>query len=174
MPTIMCTRCLWGVIGSGGALPARQRATNEASRLTTWSARDVTTNAGRIVVALEEATYLTVVFPLVPLPDFLRAFTSALASALDALDVAGAHVASEVDAIGRSARFARNDNRSLLGSVNDVAFHADVLLERVPRLDRAILNRVQRELNDMPHVHREPPFPSEAARRIFQAPSVVH
>lgn len=115
MPTIMCTRYLWGLIGSGGALPARQRATNEASRLTTWSARDVTTNAGRIVVALEEATYLTVVFPLVPLPDFLRAFASAVASALEALDVAGAHVASEVDAIGRSARFARTTTAAFSG-----------------------------------------------------------
>lgn len=69
--------------------------------------------------------------------------------------------------------FAKNDNRSLLGSVNDVAFHASVLLEHERRMTFATLHRTQMELNQMPHVHREPAFPDQAIRFLFgQAHSV--
>ncbi len=73
----------------------------------------------------------------------------------------------EAWAIIEDARFARNDNRSLLGSLNDVAFHVDALLEKERRVTLAALEQVQVELNHMPHVGREPAFSDQATRLLF-------
>ena len=170
----MCTHGLWNVIGGRGALPQRHQTDAHPSRLAVWSARDVSTAAGRIVVALEESTYLTIVCPLLPLPGFVPAFAASVGTALESLGIPTDLAQSEVAAIVRSVSFARNDNRSLLGSVNDVAFHADVQLEGARRNDLSALIRAQKELNDMPHVHREPPFPSQAVRLLFRTAFAVH
>jgi hypothetical protein len=124
--------------------------------------------------ALEESTYLTVVCPLFPLPAFASTFAVSVATALHGLGIPAAVVDAEVAAIVEGTSFARNDNRSLLGSVNDVAFHADVQLEDARRGDRSALERVQNELNEMPHVHREPLFPSQAVRLLFRSAFAVH
>jgi hypothetical protein len=169
----MCTRRLWEAIGGRGALPQRRRTT-KTSRLAVWSAHDVSTAAGRVVVALEESTYLTIVCPLVRLPDFVRVFAASVGAALEDLDIPIGLVQSEVSGIVEGVSFVRNDNRSLLGSVNDVAFHATVLLQGARRSDLAALSRAQRELNEMPHVRKEPPFPSQAVRLLLLPASTVH
>jgi hypothetical protein len=87
VPIIMCTRGLWGAIGGGGALPQRLRTNPSTSRLAAWSARDVPTAAGRVVVALEESTYLTIVCPLLRLPDFVAAFATSVGAALEDLGI---------------------------------------------------------------------------------------
>jgi hypothetical protein len=134
----------------------------------------VSTAAGHIIVALEESTYLTVVCPFVPLPGFLPAFAASVATALQGLGIPGGVVDSEAAAIVSATTFARNDNRSLLGSVNDVAFHTDVQLEDARLGDILALDRAQRELNEMPHVQREPAFPSQAVRLLFRSTVAVH
>jgi hypothetical protein len=97
-----------------------------------------------------------------------------VATALEGLGIPAGIVDSETAAIVEGTSFARNDNRSLLGSVNDVAFHADVLLEHAQRGDLAALERVQSELNEMPHAHRKPPFPAQAVRLLLRSTFAVH
>jgi hypothetical protein len=125
------------------------------------------TRAGYLVVGLEENTHLTVLCPLLPQPEFVRTFAVSVEVALRALSLP-AHVAqAEAQAIVKYAHLAKNDNRSLLGSVNDVAFHASVALEDEHHLTLAKLHRIQMELNHMPHVNREPPFPDQATRFLL-------
>ena len=174
MPTIMCTRRLWNAIGGGGALPRRGPAEPRFSLLGAWSAGEVPTRAGHLVVAIEESTYLTAVCPLVRLPAFVRVFAASVGAALEDLGVSTDAAEREVMAIVEGVTFARNDNRSLLGSATDVAWHASILLERARVGDLSALARVQRELNDMPHVNRQPPFPSQAVRFLFHADPSVH
>jgi hypothetical protein len=64
-------------------------------------------------------------------------------------------------------RFAKNDNRSLLGSVNDVAWHVNGEIEDERRITADVLRRLQVRLNDMPHAKRDPAFPDHAVRRLF-------
>ncbi len=168
MPAIMCTRALWSAIGGRGPLPQRETAVDRRCRLQAWCARELFTPVGPVVVALEETTYLTLVFPLFPLPDFNAAFAAALASQLSVLDVPEAAVEAEVEAIVHRARFAKNDNRSLLGSVNDVAFHVIAELGGSRRLSPDVIERAQTRLNGMPHVHREPSFPDQATTLLFR------
>ncbi len=167
MPTIMCTRNLWLAIGGRTALSARTGRHIRGTKLGAWSARELPTRAGYLVVGLEEHTYLTVLCPLVPQPEFIHAFAASVEAALGALSVQVRIAQLEAQTIVKEAVFAKNDNRSLLGSVNDVAFHASVLLENERHITVATLHRIQMELNQMPHVHREPPFPDQAIRFVF-------
>lgn len=144
------------------------------TRLGTWSACEVMTRAGHLVVALEESTYLTAMCPLVRLPAFVRVFAASVGAVLEDLGIQTDLAHLEATAIVEGATFAKNDNRSLLGSLNDVSFHAQVRLENARHGDLAALARVQRELNDMPHVHQEPAFPSQAVRLLFQPGHSVH
>ena len=68
---VMCARRLWTLIGGRGPLPERHVDAAPQRKLGAWSAQDVDTDMGRLVVALEEFTYLTVVFPVVPVSAFL-------------------------------------------------------------------------------------------------------
>lgn len=174
MPVIMCTKDLWKRMGRNDPLPARAQIRETGCQLAAWSARAERTDAGNMVVALEESTYLTVVCPLVPLPMFVRVFAASLGAALDVIGVPPGAVDIEVEAVLDRTTFAKNDNRSLLGSVNDVAFHAQVLLEGSAVLDLARIGYAQHKLNQMPHVRREPAFPDEAVRLLFQVTAGVH
>jgi uncharacterized protein DUF6933 len=169
MPTIMCTRNLWRSIGGRDVLPARAVDHVGGVKLRAWSARELLTRSGPLLIGVEEITYLTIVCPLLPLPQFLHSFAASVATQLEILGVPAAVIEIEVAGILDRAHFAKNDNRSLLGSVNDVAFHVDVLLESEHPFDLGTLQKVQAELNEMPHVHREPAFPDQAVRLLFSS-----
>ena len=169
----MCTKALWTAIGGRGSLPKRDGVLERACRLQAWSMRELFTPIGPVVVALEETTYLTLVFPLLALPDFSEAFAEALDAQLTALGVPHEAIANETAALLHRPRFAKNDNRSLLGSVNDVAFHALVRLEGSRRLTLDALRRVQDGLNGMPHVNRRPSFPDQATTLLFSGSDSV-
>ena len=173
MPAIMCTKRLWQTIGGRATLRARPRPEIRRTRLGAWSVRDLQTPSGPLTVGLEETTYLTVVCPLFTLPDFLVAFANSTAIALRDLGISSREADTEATAIVEGARFAKNDNRSLIGSLNDVAFHVLVRLEGERRLTAAVLQNAQQGLNRMPHVNREPAFPDQAVRLLFSEASTV-
>ena len=54
-------------------------------------------------------------------------------------------------------------NRSMAGSLNDLEFHCGIELEY-----HDDLRRVQRNLNDIPHVNREPCVPVDAVSQLFE------
>jgi hypothetical protein len=167
MPTIMVTRNLWRAIGGRAKLATRRPDDDDRAKLSAWSLREFPTSAGYLVVGLEETTYLTVICPILVLPDFTLSFAASVATALETLGIPDGVVHREISHIIEHSRFARNDNRSLLGSVNDVAFHASVLLEQERTMELATLERVRTKLNQMPHVNRSPAFPDQATRLLF-------
>jgi hypothetical protein len=173
MPTIMCTKNMWRAIGGRDSLPPRQPPEIKGTRLGAWSMRELPTRAGLLAVGLEETTYLTVVCPLLGLPEFLLVFAASLEAVLTDLGVRPPVSEAEAHAIVRGAHFAKNDSRSLLGSVNDVAFHLSVRLEGEARITMPTLRKIQLELNRMPHVNRKPPFPDQAVRVLFDEASSV-
>ena len=167
MPTVMFTKRLWLMAGGRGGLPLRNIEASDPGRLRAWAVNRLETPAGDFVVGLEETTYLTVVCPLLPFPDFYLAFAASFATHLGVLGVAHEVVEAEVSAFICHARPAKNDNRRLLGSLNDVAFNAFVRFEHKHHVDLSFIQRVQEELNEMPHVKRQPAFPNEATKLFF-------
>lgn len=173
MLPIMCTRNLWRIVGRAGDLPARGAYAPTVTRLAAWSVREVATPQGLIGVGLEETTYLTVVFHLVPGPDFVRVFATAVGEALLDLGLPLTVVTREAATIAALGSPARNNNRRLIGSVNDVAFMTQGYLEGEPVTEHS-MRVAQRKLNDMPHVTREPSFPSAAVRLLFAEGASTH
>jgi hypothetical protein len=167
MPNIMCTKVLWRAIGGRGPLlPRPARRTGDA-KLGDWSLQELPTPFGHVVVGLEETTYLTVVFRLNMLPAVILDLAASARVALTDIGIERETVDRETRSILADPRFAKNDNRSLLGSVNDVVWHVSGEIEDERRITTDVLHRAQVRLNDMPHAKRDPAFPNQAVRRLF-------
>lgn len=115
-----------------------------------------------LVLALEQRTYLTLVFPLAPHSQFRTNFASALEWALCDLGVAGGtarHEAAIIDFLPLT----RLTARSMSGSLNELEFLAHCELDYTEDL-----RRVQRNLNDVPHVKRQPCTAVESVAEVFR------
>ena len=123
MPNIMCTKALWRLIGGRGPLLPRPPHGTGKGKLGAWSVQELPTPFGHVVVGLEETTYLTVVFRLNMLPAIIGDLAASAATALTDIGIERETADQEARSILAVPRFAKNDNRSLLGSVNDVAWH---------------------------------------------------
>ncbi len=167
MATIMCTKDLWGAIGGSGSLLEGADATLQPGRLGLWGAKPVALPEGDFCVALHETTYLTLVFPLEPLPAFLGHFTQAVVTELEHLGISSGLMMRELSESFERVEFARHTNRSLLGSLNDIGHQLDCALELEHEVDADVLVRIQHRLNRMPHCNREIPFPNQAVSLLF-------
>jgi len=163
MAQIMCTQKLWRRLGYAGQPPADVRAPilHNAS-LGSWAAKVFRYYRRDLVIGLNERTYLTVVFPLAPRAQFHLNFATAVANALEDLGLPIAVVRAESAAL-EFAPLTRLTNRSMTGTLNDLEFHCGIELEY-----HDDLRRVQRNLNDMPHVNRDPCVPVEAVAQLFE------
>jgi hypothetical protein len=106
------------------------------------------------------------VFHIAPLPDVVAVFAAAVGHALLDLAVPLKVANREAAAIASAGCLARNDNRSVIGSLNDVAFVTQGYLEDGP-VTAHTMRVAQRKLNEMPHVKREPSFPRDAVQLLF-------
>lgn len=167
MPTIMCTKDLWKVLGAPSPLVAREQCDLRDTLLGAWSAKAITFPEGDFVVAVNELTYLAVVLPLVPIPQLLSEFGHAIGSLLQALGYDNELVRSEAEPFLLHTAFAKNSNRSLIGTLNDLCIHVDAGLEAEKTIDRAALLRIEVHLSEIPHVNRDCVFPREAAELLF-------
>jgi hypothetical protein len=163
MPTIMCTQDLWRRLGHKGRPPARSESDEPGTHLGAWSAKVIDEPQGIFCLALNERTYLTIVFAFVEPLWFFRTFASAVAVELEHLGFSEPLILSETGPLFVHGVLAKNTNRSLLGSLNDVAFHLAWELERAGHADPDTLAEIQHDLNMMPHANRDPSLPAEAA-----------
>ena len=167
--TIMCTKDLWRRLGGRGDLSDRPPPDAEPTRLGAWAAKAVPLSEGVCCVALNETTYLTLAFPLLPVPAFEGVFAAALRLELEHMGVSAGVIGAELAPFFGEVTFARNTNRSLLGSLNDVCFHFAHRIRHMGSIDPSTLIAVQHSLNRMPHTRRDIPFPDQAALLLLSA-----
>ena len=173
MPTIMCTRKRWRALGGSGPLPARRQSDDASTRLGAWAAMSVMYPEGHFVVGLNERTYLAVAFPFCPLPLFVAAFAAAVGAELLHLGVRVSDVDDEITALRSNPQYARNSNRSLLGSLNTLCDDLGWLLENTGPPDAATMLELQHRLSETPHVNRDPPFANESVVQLFGISSAL-
>lgn len=166
MPVIMTTRELWREIGDGTPLADRADIPSDMTRLGAWSAKCVHLPEGDFCLSVNETTYLALVFPLAPLPDFLLGFAFSLGTQLESLGIPGEQAVCEARPFLEGTAFAKNANRSLLGTLNDLEYHLSVRIQGVSP-DPDSLLALQRGLNEIPHVKRSIPFASQATAFLF-------
>lgn len=163
MACIMCNSKLWRKLGYSRA----QRSSvpehfTPGISLGSWAAKSFADERRDLVVVLDTRTYLTLLFPFAPQPQFHANFASALVNALHELGVPPAIVRIESLAV-EFATLVPLRNRQLTDSLNHVWSFCD--MEFCYHQD---LRTIQRNLNDLPHPNREPCVPSEAVRRLFR------
>lgn len=164
MARIMCTQKLWRALGQPGQPPRIvEEPRLHGAVLGAWAAKLFHHHRRGLVIALNERTYLTLVFPIAPRVRFRATFATSLGWALEDLGVS-TPAAEQEAAVIDFLPMARLTNRSMTGSLNDLEFFCCIELEYTTDL-----RRVQRNLNNVPHVHREPYVPREAVARVFAA-----
>ena len=100
------------------------------SRLGDWYVHLVRFGRPEFAIATSERSLLTVLFPARALRTTLAPnLRGAVGSLLESLGVSGKAVAREIAAM-ESVTFGRATNRRVLGSMNELAFQASVLLAR--------------------------------------------
>jgi hypothetical protein len=167
MARIMCTQKLWRRLGYDGRPPSEiSEPLVHGASLGSWAAKVFRYHRRDLVIALNERTYLTVVFPLAPRVQFRSNFATALAQALEDLGVTTAIVRAESAAV-EFQPLARLTNRSMGGTLNDLEFHCGIELEY-----HDDLRTVQRNLNEIPHVNRDPCAPVDAVGQLFEAAQI--
>lgn len=93
-----------------------------------WFVREYNVGRNRLLLCTSSASLLTVLIPARNLPHMGNRLAAAVRELLVAMDVPLAQIDSEIAAMG-SARIARTNSRSVLGSMNDMVYMADAFLE---------------------------------------------
>lgn len=163
MARVMCTQRLWRRLGHEGRPPIPvSEPTIHGASLGSWAARVSRFGRRDLVIALNERTYLTVVFPLAPCQRFRSTFAGAVADLLRDLRLPEEFVRSESAAV-EFEPLARLTNRSMAGTLNDLEFFCGIELSY-----HDDLRTVQLNLNEIPHANRDPCVPIDAVRRLFE------
>jgi len=163
----MCTKKLWRLLGAPSPLQPPESDVGTPTKLGRWSANAVGFAEGDLVLAINELTYLAVAFPLMALPDFLLGFGGSVGRLLSDLGYPDEIVRSEAEPFFTGTVFAKNGNRSLIGTLNDLSYHVDAALDDYGGIDQESLAKTQLHLSCIPHVNQGIPVPRDAARLLF-------
>jgi hypothetical protein len=164
MARIMCTQKLLRALQrrSPRAVEAHDRLVS-GTVLGNWAATLSRLNRRDLVIALNERTYLTLVFPLMPREAFRSNFASALGQVLDDHGVERETAVRECAEV-EVARLASLADPALATALDNAEFICS--LEAACDND---LGSVQARLNDFPHPNRDPCAASEAVILLFAA-----
>ena len=162
MAAIMCTLKLKKALKR--TAQSRRNTKQEAVagvRLGNWAATVIRGQKTDLVVALNERTYLTLVFPLKPLRAFRRNFAQALTAALLDHGVARALIPPECAQI-KAAPIVRVRDETLKAAVDAASFIASI-----ETCYHDELRDVQWNANQFPHGTVKPCVPTEGVRLLF-------
>ena len=98
-----------------------------------WYANLLFTRRARLVLLVSDRSLLSVLFPVRDCVNFAPRFRSAVTDLLTSLGIAPVALATELREMNE-VQFGRTISRSVLGSMNDLAYHARWLLGQRPSL----------------------------------------
>ncbi len=169
MGRIMCTRTLLKALEHRGRRGFEtDRPLVSGTLLGNWAATVARLKRRTLVLALNERTYLTLVFPLVPRHAFRSNFATALTEALEDHHVPRDTAVRESAELEVSHLVPLRDP-TLATALDNVEFICDVELDYTDDL-----RDVQTSLNEFPHPNREPCAATEAVVLLFAAAAASH
>jgi hypothetical protein len=161
MAVIRCKGRLWQRLGARAESVSVNPAPFPGVLLGSWGAKLFRDRERYLVVAVNDRTYLTAVFPFRDRQRFSADLAAAVALALRDLGIPEARVRAEATAI-EFMPAARLGVEPLADILDDVQFFCELELDY-----HTDLRIVQRNLNDVPHPNRDPCVPVEAVRELF-------
>jgi hypothetical protein len=159
---IRCKGKLWRRLGGRRKAGCVHEASFPGVMLGSWVAKTFKCDGRHLVIAVNERTYLTVVFPTVPRERFPAEMAAAVATSLRDLGIGESLVRAESVAV-EFMPIARLEVGELAEVLDDVQFECEIELTY-----HTDLRVVQRNLNDFPHPNRTPCVPLEAVRELFE------
>jgi len=169
MPFVMCTKQLARAMGRAGLAGLSPVCSIETdSKLGNWCAKLFTFRRKKYVLFGSESTLLMLLVPLSPSNTLFQRFRYEMGRELLRLGVEPDRIEKELHSQEHLVQ-APNTNRSLMGSVNDLASHCPYYLERYTRISEHALRKVQEKLNSTPHCNREHVFADAYVKELFQA-----
>lgn len=161
MAVIRCKGRLWQRLGARRESSAVDATAFPGVLLGSWGAKLFRDRERYLVVAVNDRTYLTAVFPFVDRQRFCTDLSAAVGTALRDLGIPQAIVRAETAAI-EFMPVTRLGTEELADILDDVQFFSELELDY-----HTDLRIVQRNLNDVPHPNRDPCVPIEAVRELF-------
>lgn len=132
-----------------------------------WYANWIWTAAGDLIIFASEKTFLSVAMPAEAVGQFAPLFVARVRSLLRALDVPEPAVAQEL-AHYREVAIAKTASRSVLGVMNDVAWHYQLAAERHSGDDEPLsLSRAELRVSRMSHIGPDYLIPCLVARELL-------
>jgi hypothetical protein len=159
MTQIRCSQRLWRRLGNLKATLASQVVYDAI--LGSWAAALFRVEDKSLVVALNERTYLTLVFPFTSEAGFMASFSVALGEVLTDMSISAGRTQAERAAI-QTASVAHLVDSDMRAALADLEFFLGIEL-----LYHDNLRRVQLNLNELPHANRVPHVPREAVEQLF-------
>jgi len=158
---IRCKGGLWQRLGGRHENAAVNAAAFPGVLLGSWGAKLFRDGERYLILAVNDRTYLTAVFPFVDRQRFWSDLSAAVRTALRDLGIPEAIIRTETAAI-EFMPATRLGTEELADILDDVQFFCELELDY-----HTDLRIVQRNLNDVPHPNRDPCVPVEAVRELF-------
>lgn len=161
MAVIRCKGRLWQRLGARRSSDSVNQAPIAGVLLGSWGAKLFRDVDRYLVVAVNDRTALTAVFPFAGRERFMGDLCAAVGNALRDLGIAEAIVRAETAAL-EFMPLARLGAEELADVLDDVQYMCEIEL-----CYHTDLRVVQRNLNDFPHPNRDPCVPLQAVHELF-------
>ena len=165
MVTLRCTRKVLEYLD----VEPIQNAPSSTGELGDWYANLVTTYAGDLIIFVNERTLLTVAVPAWESEDLFGNFLQRVRNLLMMLDVSRHAIEQELSHY-QEMRIGRTASRSVLGSMNDIAYNYQFIAERSAEQGMPSLSDAEYQLSQMPSIARNF-FPDQEAKRLLEPQS---
>jgi hypothetical protein len=167
MPVLKCTRKLVRALGKSADKLFSANPDNDTSILGCWSAHLVIFSRIRFVLFINAKTLLTIFIPFKPKETLLERFRQALFKEFLRLGVAP-DKATEETLKFQNFTLEKNTDRSVIGSMNEMAFQYKFLLAlHLERYGSFNLEVIQALANETPHVKRKNSIPEYYIQELF-------
>lgn len=166
MASIMCAQNLWRALQDEKEKRSRRSSARVEEPIFQnvlfgpWGATLARFDGHDLVIAVDVATYLTVVFRFGPRERLRRDLASALSAALEDLGAPPRTIAIETTVV-EAMPIVRLTDTTVSRTLREVHFFCDLELGY-----HDDLRRVQRNLNELPHAGRDPCVPAEAVAAL--------
>lgn len=142
------------------------------SRLGDWYVNIVPTVAGELYVFVSDATLLTVAVPTHEI-DVYRFFVLRVANLLSMIGLSQHLIEDELQHY-RDVKFGKSQSRSILGSMNEMAFQLQTMADRDAQPNKPLsLSNAERFLAEVPHSPLSYHSPRKVALKMLSTPGHV-
>ncbi|MFH1446720.1 MAG: hypothetical protein ABIG43_04825 [Chloroflexota bacterium] len=162
MITVRCTRKLYTYL----ELKPCEVLEETTSTLGDWYANLISTEAGDLIMFVNERSLVTVAVPVMYRQDLMIHFRTRVVNLLNNIDIPMRVILKESMHFSY-VQIAKTASKSILGSMNDIAYHYQVLGERTAYEEYLPLAEAEYRLSQMPSGLLDYRSPCDVAKELL-------